>query len=230
MTFKEFKRIYMRVSYKDKVLHKCRICGKEILFTRDQIRNHLSNEHELGMDAYEETRYDAQYLEKLVDKYQDRQPVQPIVTKNDSHFRYSDVYKDYSVYMCQEVDCDYTGFYGAMYHHMKKSHNMDSGQYLAKHGKHLFKDRIRHICKMCDKEFLYNNGILSDHLKLHGVTVENYAVQYLDTRVDLKHQKKVMNSYEDDESPFRYSDVYKAGIYIVHFDHFPPYIHAMSPS
>ena len=163
------------------------------------------------MDAYEETRYDAQYLTKLVNKHQDKQPVQPVVTKDDSRFRHSDVYKDYSVYRCQESGCDYTGFYGAMYHHMKKSHNMDSGQYLAKHGKHLFKDKIRHICKMCDKEFLYNNGILSDHLKLHGVTVEHYAAQYLDTRVDLKHQKKVMNSYDvkDDESPFRYSDVYK---------------------
>ena len=86
-------------------------------------------------------------------------------------------YKDCSVYLCQE--CDYSGFYASMLHHIKKSHDLKAGQYLAKHGKHVFKDKVKHICKICAKAFLYISNNLSGHVKTHGITAEQYAEHYL---------------------------------------------------
>ena len=56
---------------------------------------------------------------------------------------------------------------------------MNAGQYIAKYGKHLFKDKVRHICKICEKDLLYYNESLIGHLKPHGITLDQYADKYL---------------------------------------------------
>ena len=56
---------------------------------------------------------------------------------------------------------------------------MNAGQYIAKYGKHLFKDKVRHVCKICEKDLLYYNESLIGHLKPHGMTLDQYADKYL---------------------------------------------------
>ena len=48
--------------------------------------------------------------------------------------------KDCAVYICQE--CGYSGFYATMHLHVKREHKMNAAQYLAKHGKYVFKAGI----------------------------------------------------------------------------------------
>ena len=86
------------------------------------------------------------------------------------------------MYLCQE--CGYSGFYASMLRHIKQAHDMNASQYLAKHGQHTFKDKVKHICKICAKAFLYINNNLSGHVKTHGISAEQYADQYLGTGQD----------------------------------------------
>ena len=54
--------------------------------------------------------------------------------------RLSDVFKDYSVYLCRE--CDYSCSYSAMGRHVRTKHKLTNAAYLAKHDKHAFKVRL----------------------------------------------------------------------------------------
>ena len=173
LTLGEYKAIHGEIIFRDKVLHICKICSKEILYTRDHLEAHVRKSH----DSNYANNTNSENTKKLVEDYKEDIKIKPILPEDKFGIRYSDVYKDCSVYICQE--CDYSGFSEAMHYHVKNSHGMNAGQYLGKHGEHLFKDKVRHICKICNQDLLYTNGNLAVHLKAHGTTMEHYVEQYL---------------------------------------------------
>ena len=95
--------------------------------------------------------------------------------------RYSDAPDDYAVLACHL--CPFSGGHKALMKHAKRTHGYSSAtEYNAAHGALKFKRHVRHLCRVCDEDLLYEHKILVKHLEKHDMSLEQYRQKFLDNK------------------------------------------------
>ena len=162
-----------------KVLHRCKICSKEITYCNELLYLHMSHNHNINCAEYI-SKYlqgpaasgDPELPEPLPPEIK---PLKEAPGKGEA--RYSDKPYDYTTYQCQ--DCEFIGCYKTFSVHLRGKHGLALPAYKARFGERIYLDKVLHICKMCKKEINYSKGFLSTHARTHGMDIEDYIRQYL---------------------------------------------------
>ena len=177
------------------------MCGLEIAYINGHLSAHLLRHH--------------MKLNEYFEKYLAKKPnsrCRPEVTK------YSNIPYDFSSYWCNL--CDYSGVYLDLVNHIEQEHQLSPAAYKEAYGSPAFKEKVLHVCKICNQEVAYGMESLFAHLTQNHnrMTIEEYFESCLASHADDMPAKTCSTRYTDtpgDYSTFwchicDFSGVYRA--------------------
>ncbi len=152
----------------DVVTHRCKICLKLLLCTKEDIRKHISYTHRITS-----LRDYASQTGCTIDNVFTRsiKNMREIISNNNIELQLVGNFCKYTCDRCSHVTTRWLQFR----RHMKQRHDCQVSKLLSKH----ITETVLHICVICQKKVLSDWQFLQSHLKsVHNTTIPKYVKDY----------------------------------------------------